>query len=85
VTVAIIAALALLPGNGCTCIDAVTTGVRSAWRSQWRQAYLKRSAARTPSPRYATVRADFQYAFLQAVAHDDLRCCDSPNMIGTRH
>ncbi|SAL75757.1 hypothetical protein AWB69_09337 [Caballeronia udeis] len=43
VTVAIIAALALLRGSGWAGIGAVMTGVRSAWRSQWRHAYLKRT------------------------------------------
>jgi hypothetical protein len=37
----------LLPGNGCAGIGAVITGVRSAWRSQWRHAYLKRTCCST--------------------------------------
>jgi hypothetical protein len=69
VTVAIIAALALLPGNGCAGIDAVITGVRSALRSQWRHAYLNCTCcitdaftsicncSLTSSPRVKCVRA----------------------------
>ncbi|CAB3808732.1 hypothetical protein LMG28138_06064 [Pararobbsia alpina] len=41
ITVAIIAGLALLPGSGCMGMGAITMGVCSAWRSQWRHAYLK--------------------------------------------
>ncbi len=46
-TVAIIVGLAWLPGSGCAGIGARTIGVGSAWCSQCRQAYLKRTFCST--------------------------------------
>ena len=40
-------AVAMLPGNGCGGIGAITTGVLIPVRSQWRQAYLNRTFCRT--------------------------------------
>ena len=39
--------VATLPGKGCAGIGAITIGVCSAVRSQWRQAYLHRTCCNT--------------------------------------
>src|SRR4051812_46934543 len=39
--------VAMLPGKGCAGIGAITIGVCSAVRSQWRQAYLNRTCCNT--------------------------------------